>query len=72
MCGVVYNLSHTEDIHRDVPFEQMWFGDLGEPMTSTVLMPKVLNVSGNYVIPQSARQARIYLGSDKRLAVEEE
>mmetsp|Transcript_23987 Transcript_23987/g.45571 ORF Transcript_23987/g.45571 Transcript_23987/m.45571 type:complete len:295 (-) Transcript_23987:992-1876(-) len=72
MFGVVYLPSHTGDRYRDVPYELMCFEDPAAPMSQTVHMPKVLNVSGEHVIPQSVRQARSLKDADKWLAAEEE
>jgi len=72
MYGVVYPPTHTGDMYRDVPYEQMCFGDPATPMSPTVHMPKALNVTGEHVILQSARQARNLKDSAMWLAAEEE
>lgn len=41
-------------------------------MSPTVHIPKLLNVLGEYVIPQSARHARKLPDSDKRFVAEED
>lgn len=63
--GMVYRPSHYGDRYRDVPYGQVRFMDHAAPMSPTVRMPKLLNVSGEHVLPPSARQARNLPASNK-------
>lgn len=47
LYGVVYKSAHTCDRYRDVLFDQLCSGDPGEPMSSTVYVSEVRNVSGD-------------------------
>lgn len=75
MYGMVYNKpAHIGDRYRDVPFDQMCFGDLGQTAVhDNVSRPRtILNVSGDHIIPQNPPQARNLPDSDRWPAVEEE
>lgn len=54
--GLIYKLNHTSDRYRDALHELTCFGDLRNP---SVQMTAVLNVSGDHVIPQNARQPQL-------------